>query len=212
MTTHSSTLAWKIPRMEEPGGLQSMGSRRVRHDWATSFHFLLSCVREGNGNPLQCSCLENLRNGGAWRAAVSGVAQSQTRLKRLSSSSSRQSFMQYWTHLLMIIMLWIHWLHFQAPTLCLLFQFLVLSNKLPFKLFHSSFTNSLLRSVLKTKEPFIASYKIFFQYWVLHDHRGSLSLLCFSTDNTQGWIIHFLLHSLLLFSLPFLPFFPLYVK
>ena len=43
---------------------------------------------EGNGNPLQCSCLENPRDGGAWWAAVSGVAQSQTRLKRLSSSSS----------------------------------------------------------------------------------------------------------------------------
>ena len=51
------------------------------------FHFSLSCIGEGNGNPLQCSCLENLRNGGAWRAAVYGVAQSQTRLKRLSSSS-----------------------------------------------------------------------------------------------------------------------------
>ena len=52
------------------------------------FHFSLSCIGEGNGNPLQCSCLKNPRNGGAWWAAVSGVAQSQTRLKRLSSSSS----------------------------------------------------------------------------------------------------------------------------
>ena len=52
------------------------------------FHFLLSCIEEGNGNPLQCSCLENPRDGGAWWAAVYGVAQSQTRLKRLSSSSS----------------------------------------------------------------------------------------------------------------------------
>ena len=48
------------------------------------FHFSLSCIGEGNGNPLQCSCLENPRNRGAWWAAVSGVAQSQTRLKRLS--------------------------------------------------------------------------------------------------------------------------------
>ena len=47
--------------------------------------FLLSCIGEGNGNPLQCSCLENPRDGGAWWAAVYGVAQSQTRLKRLSS-------------------------------------------------------------------------------------------------------------------------------
>ena len=51
------------------------------------FHFSLSCVAEGNGNPLQCSCLENPRGGGAWWAAVYGAAQSQTRLKRLSSSS-----------------------------------------------------------------------------------------------------------------------------
>ena len=51
------------------------------------FPFSLSCIGEGNGNPLQCSCLENLRDGGAWWAAISGVAQSRTRLKRLSSSS-----------------------------------------------------------------------------------------------------------------------------
>ena len=52
------------------------------------FHFSLSCIGEGNGNPLQCSCLENPRDGGAWWAAVYGVAQSRTRLKRLSSSST----------------------------------------------------------------------------------------------------------------------------
>ena len=52
------------------------------------FHFSLSCIGEGNGNPLQCSCLENPRDRGAWWAAISGVAQSWTRLKRLSSSSS----------------------------------------------------------------------------------------------------------------------------
>ena len=51
------------------------------------FHFSLSCIAEGNGNPFQCSCLENPGDLGAWWAAVSGVAQSQTRLKRLSSSS-----------------------------------------------------------------------------------------------------------------------------
>ena len=62
----------------EPGGLQSMGSRRVGHDSATSFHFSVSCIGEGNGNPLQCSCLENPRDGGAWWAAVSGVAESDT--------------------------------------------------------------------------------------------------------------------------------------
>ena len=52
------------------------------------FHFSLSCTGEGNGNPLQCSCLENPRDGGAWWAAVYGVSQSWTRWKRLSSSSS----------------------------------------------------------------------------------------------------------------------------
>ena len=51
------------------------------------FHVLLSCIGEGNGKPLQCSCLENPRVGRAWWAAVCGVAQSRTRLKRLSSSS-----------------------------------------------------------------------------------------------------------------------------
>ena len=139
MAPHSSTLAWKIPWTEEPGRLQSMGSLRVWHDWATSlslftfmhwrrkwqptpvflpgesqgwgslegcspwgrwgsdmterlhFHFSLSCIGEGNGNPLQCSCLENPRDGGAWWAAVYGVAQSRTGPKRLSSSSSMAS-------------------------------------------------------------------------------------------------------------------------
>ena len=52
-------------------------------------HFSLSCIGEGNGNPLQCSCLENPRDGGAWWAAVYGVTQSRTQLKRRSSSSSR---------------------------------------------------------------------------------------------------------------------------
>ena len=56
------------------------------------FHLSLSCTGEGNGNPLQCSCLENPRDGGAWWAAVSGVAQSRTRLKWLSSSKL------YWYH------------------------------------------------------------------------------------------------------------------
>ena len=81
MAPHSSTPAWKIPWTEEPGRLQSMGSLRVGHDWATS----LSCIGEGNGNPLQCSCLENPRDGEAWWAAVYGVAQSRTRLTWLSS-------------------------------------------------------------------------------------------------------------------------------
>ena len=87
MATHSSTLAWKIPWTEEPGGLQSMGSLRSDMTERLHFHFSLSCIGEGKGNPLQCSCLENPRDGGAWWAAVYGVAQSRTRLKQLSSSS-----------------------------------------------------------------------------------------------------------------------------
>jgi len=75
MATHSSTLAWKIPWMEESGRLQSMGSLRVGYD-CLHFHFSLSCIGEGNGNPLQCSCLENPRDGGAWWVAVYGVTES----------------------------------------------------------------------------------------------------------------------------------------
>ena len=64
-------------------GLEELDTTEWLH-----FHFSLSCIGEGNGNPLQCSCLENLRDEGAWWAAVYGVAQSRTQLKRLSSSSS----------------------------------------------------------------------------------------------------------------------------
>ena len=63
-------------------------SRTRLSDFTFTFHFSLSCIGEGNGNPLQCSCLENPRDGGAWWAAVYGVTQSRTRLKWLSSSSS----------------------------------------------------------------------------------------------------------------------------
>ena len=124
MATHSRTLAWKIPWVEETGRLRSMGSGRVGHDCATSlslftfmhwrrqwqptpvlllgeshgqrslvgcspcghekldrterlhFHISLPCIGEGNGNPLQCSCLENPRDAGAWWAAVYGFSQS----------------------------------------------------------------------------------------------------------------------------------------
>ena len=71
MAPHSSTLAWKIPWVAEPGRLPDT-AERIR------VHFSLSCIGEGNGNPLQCSCLENPRDGGAWWAAVYGVSQSRT--------------------------------------------------------------------------------------------------------------------------------------
>ena len=85
MAPHSSTLAWRIPWAEEPGGLQSRGHEESGTTERLHFHFPLSCIGEGNGNPLQCYCLENPRDGGACWAAVYGVAQNRTRLKRLSS-------------------------------------------------------------------------------------------------------------------------------
>ena len=91
MPSHSSTIAWKIPWMEEPGRLQSMGSLESDTTERLHFHFSLSCIGGGNSNPLQCSCLEKPRDGGAWWAAVHGVAQSRTQLKRLSSSKLLQN-------------------------------------------------------------------------------------------------------------------------
>ena len=78
MAPHSSTLAWKIPWTEEPDGLQSMGWEESDTTEQLHFHFSLSCTGEGNGNPLQCSCLENPRDGGAWWVAVYGVAELDT--------------------------------------------------------------------------------------------------------------------------------------
>ena len=86
----------KIPWTEEPGRLQSMGSLESDTTEWLHFYFSLSCIGEGNGNPLQCSCLENPRDGGAWWAAVYGVAQSRTRLKRLSSSGSSSLHTSWW--------------------------------------------------------------------------------------------------------------------
>ena len=64
MATHSRILAWRIPWTEEPGGLESTGAQReLDTTERLPFHFSLSCIGEGNGNPLQCSCLENSRDG-----------------------------------------------------------------------------------------------------------------------------------------------------
>ena len=91
MAPHSSTLAWKIPWWRSLEGCSPWGRWGSDMTEQLHFHFSLSCIGEGNGNPLQCSCLENPRDGGAWWAAIYGVAQSQTRLKQLSSSSSSSS-------------------------------------------------------------------------------------------------------------------------
>ena len=88
MATHSSVLAWRIPGTEEPSELPSMGSHQSRTQLKQlSMH---ACIGEGNGNSLQYSFLENPRDRGAWWATVYGVAQSRTRLKRLSSSSQQR--------------------------------------------------------------------------------------------------------------------------
>ena len=77
------------------------------------FHFSLWCIGEGNGNPLQCSCLENPRDGGAWWAAVYGVAQRRTRLKRLSSSSS--STLILFIHTVENVPFWQKWADQELP-------------------------------------------------------------------------------------------------
>ena len=88
MAPHSSTLAWKIHGQRSLVGWGPWGGEELDTTEWLPFHFSLSCIGEGNGNPLQCSCLENPRDGGAWWAAIYGVAQSWTLLKQLSSSSS----------------------------------------------------------------------------------------------------------------------------
>ena len=91
---HPTPVVWKKRLPGKSHGWRSLvGCRPWGHEESNTterlhFHFSLSCIGEGNGNPLQCSCLENPRDVGAWWAAVYGVAQSWTRLKRLSSSSS----------------------------------------------------------------------------------------------------------------------------
>ena len=81
MAPHSSTLAWKIPWMEELVGCSPCSHKELDTTEQLHFHFSLLCIGEGSGNPLQCSCLENPRNGGVWWAAVYEVTQSGTRLR-----------------------------------------------------------------------------------------------------------------------------------
>ena len=81
MAPHSSTLAWKTPGQRSLVGCSPWGREESDMTERLHVHFSLSCIGEGNGTPLQYCCLENLRDGGAWWAAVYGVAQSQTQLK-----------------------------------------------------------------------------------------------------------------------------------
>ena len=91
MAPHSSTLAWKIPWMEESGRLWSMGSLRVGHDWATSLLLFTFMHWRRKWQPTPVFLPGESQGRGAWWAAVYGVAQSRTRLKQLSSSSSSSS-------------------------------------------------------------------------------------------------------------------------
>ena len=88
MAPHCSTLAWKIPWTEEPGGLQSMGLWRVRHDWATSLSLFTFMHWRRKWQPTPVFLPGESQGREAWWAAVYGIAQSRKRLKRLSSSSS----------------------------------------------------------------------------------------------------------------------------
>ena len=81
MAPHSSTLAWKIPWRRSLIGCSPWGREESDMTERLHFHFSLSCIGEGNGNPLQCFCLENPRDCGAWWAAIYGVTQSLTQLK-----------------------------------------------------------------------------------------------------------------------------------
>ena len=93
MATHSSTFAKKSHGWRSLVGYSPWGCEESDTIEWLHFHFSLSCIGEGNGNPLQCSCLENPRDGGAWWDSIYGVAQSQTWLKRLSSSSSNEDYL-----------------------------------------------------------------------------------------------------------------------
>ena len=88
MAPHSSTLAWKIPWTEEPGRLQSMESLRVQQDWATSLSLFTFMHWRWKWQPIQCSCLENHKDVGAWWAAVYVVTQSRPQLKWFSIAIS----------------------------------------------------------------------------------------------------------------------------
>ena len=92
MAPHSSTLTWKIPWTEEPGRLQSMGSWRVGHDWATSLSLFTFLHWRRKWQPTLVFLPGESQGRGAWWAAVYGVAQSWTRLKWLSSSSKNKYF------------------------------------------------------------------------------------------------------------------------
>ena len=118
MAPHSSTLAWKIPWRRSLVGCSSLGHEESDTTEQLHFHFSLSHIGVGNGNPLQCSCLENPRDGGGWWAAVYGVAQSQIQLKWLSSSSSSTYINKSIKHIIIIHLKIIVWLMIDPLSTC----------------------------------------------------------------------------------------------
>ena len=98
MAPHSSTLAWKIPWAEEPGGLQSMGSLRVRHDWVTSLSLFTFMHWRRKWQPTSVFLPGESQGWGSLVGCVYGVAWSRPRLKRLSSSSSSRHSLHLATH------------------------------------------------------------------------------------------------------------------
>ena len=106
MAPDSSTLAWKIPWMEEPGRLQSMGSLRVGHDWATSLS-LFTFMHWRRKWQLQCSCLENPRDGGAWWAAVYGSHRVGHDWSDLAAAAANFPNTIYWKDCLPLVYSWL---------------------------------------------------------------------------------------------------------
>ena len=105
MAPPSSTLAWKIPWTQEPGVLQSMRSRRVGHDWATSLSLFTFMHWRRKWKPTPVFLPGESQGRGAWWAAVYGVAQSQTRLKRFSSSSGSRPLVK---HIPLLVLIFSH--------------------------------------------------------------------------------------------------------
>ena len=95
MAPHSSTLAWKIPWTEEPGRLQSMRPLRIRHDWETTLSLFTFLHWRRKWQPTPVFLPGESQGWGAWWAAIYGIVQSWTRLKRLSSSSSSTLILNY---------------------------------------------------------------------------------------------------------------------
>ena len=146
MATHSVLLPGKSHGRRSLVGCSPWGCYKSGTTEWLYIHFSLSCIGEGNGNPLQCSCLGNPRDGGAWWAAIYGVTQSRTRLKRLSSSVL---FKSYW----ILKALYISWVWFIYHK-CVLQMF--------FPSLYPVFLNFLLMNIIWIK----SSLSVFFPLWV----------------------------------------------